>query len=101
MRERDLAHNVVAAAKTLGWRVYFTWNSLHSPKGWPDLVALRQGFDGDTRIIFAELKSEKGKLSLPQEQTLELLRGTGHGVYVWRPSQWLSGEIAEILAGAK
>ena len=101
MTERELAKNVVHAAKTLGWRVYWTWNSLHSPRGWPDLVLLRRftyANVNDVDIIFAELKREKGKLTPDQEETLELLRGTGHGVYVWRPSQWVSGEIAEILA---
>ena len=112
MTERELAKNVVHAAKTLGWRVYWTWNSLHSPRGWPDLVLLRGIDRGDpdldwlwdlrgypkTAIIFAELKREKGKLTPDQEETLELLRGIDRPVYVWRPSNWLSGEIAEILA---
>lgn len=70
--------------------------SLGSESGWPDLTLIRRR---DRRLIFAELKAEKGKPSHRQEQVLDLLRCLEglvvHGadlelgsiqVRVWRPS---------------
>jgi VRR-NUC domain-containing protein len=69
-------------AYTFSWLRYHTWLSRHSPAGFPDEVLVR----GD-RLVFAELKSEKGKLSDEQERWLEALRGVpGVEVYVWRPA---------------
>lgn len=45
--------------------------SLGSEAGWPDLTLIRRR---DRRLIFAELKAEKGKPSHRQEQVLDLLR---------------------------
>lgn len=92
MSEKELQRNVIDLAKAFDWRVFWTWNSIHSPQGWPDLVMLRKG-----RLVFAELKSEKGKLTPAQEETLEALKLTGHGVYCWKPIDWVSGRIDEIL----
>jgi hypothetical protein len=53
------------------------------------------------RLIFAELKTERGK------QTSEQKRWEGHlrvirpvvalEYYLWRPTDWLNGSIAQIL----
>ena len=62
-------------------------------KGWPDLVLVKQ-----SRIIFAELKSEKGKLTPEQQVWIDLLSNVGDKdvqVYIWRPSQW--EQLVEIL----
>lgn len=92
-----------------GWRHYHTYRSKRSPAGFPDECAIR----GD-RLLFAELKRERGKLSPEQEQWRAELRHYGRlladavrddedglaprfEVYVWRPSDLLSGRIEEIL----
>lgn len=66
-------------------------------KGWPDLVLVHSG---KKRLIFAELKSEKGKLSKEQQEWLEDIAKIGLTpwvmTYVWRPSD--IDEILEILA---
>ena len=49
--------------------------------GFPDLVLVR-----NDRTVFAELKTDKGKLSVAQDGWLNLLRGTSNEVYLWRPS---------------
>lgn len=68
-------------ARLLGWRVYFTWTSLHSPPGFPDLVLCRP-----PRLLFVELKSEEGRLSRAQRDWLALLETIpGIEAYVWRP----------------
>ena len=87
-------------------------------KGWPDLVLVRP-----PRIIFSELKSEKGKLTPEQQNWMTLLKEcqrvitlepleleNGRAVmkqvrkartlvipeiYLWKPSDW--EEIAECL----
>jgi hypothetical protein len=50
--------------------------------GFPDLVLVRD------RVIFAELKRDKGQLSVDQYEWLEMLKKTGAEVYVWRPCEW-------------
>jgi hypothetical protein len=84
MTEKELSQSLVNAARTMGWRVYRTWNSIHSPKGFPDLTMVR----GD-RLIFAELKTEKGKVTPDQQGWIDALSVLGNGrceVYLWRPS---------------
>ena len=58
--------------------------------GFPDLVLVRA-----PRVIFAELKSAKGKLSGDQEAWLLALAGTPIESYVWRPAQ--IDEVERIL----
>ena len=89
--ERELTAYVRDVARVLGWRRYHTWLSKHSPAGFPDEVLVRSG-----RLIFAELKSERGKLSDEQEAWLEELRGVpAVEVFVWRPADM--DAIAEVL----
>ncbi len=80
--EKVWRSQVVALAKTFGWEVYFTWTSIHSPAGFPDLVLARD------RVIFAELKTEIGRLTDRQTHWLDVLRAAGQECYVWRPSDW-------------
>lgn len=52
--------------------------------GWPDLVLLK-----GSRLLFAELKSQKAPYLRPSQQlTLGMLAQTGAETYVWRPSDW-------------
>ncbi len=91
--EKQWLGMVVDLAQTLGWEAYHPWLSIHSPRGWPDLALCRP-----PRLILAELKTEKGKLTVPQERWLELLRAVpGVEVYLWRPSDLQ--DIALVLAG--
>jgi hypothetical protein len=89
--ERELTAYVRDVARAFGWRRYHTWLSKHSPAGFPDEVLVRSG-----RLIFAELKSERGRLSDEQEAWLEQLRAVpGVEVYLWRPAEM--DEIATVL----
>lgn len=78
--EREFQREVVKRALLFGWKVYHTYDSRRSAAGFPDLVMVR----GD-RLIFAELKTEEGKLSEDQEKWLTALAKTGQAE-VWRPS---------------
>jgi len=94
MSEEDLARNVIDAALKLGWLVKRdpTWRPTCATPGYPDLTMARKG-----RLLFVELKREGKDPTDAQRVWLEALCATGHGCYVWRPSQWVNGEIEEIL----
>ena len=87
--EKAFSQQVVDFARLNNWMVYRTWNSVHSPSGFPDLTMVRDG-----RLIFAELKAERGKLSDDQAQWIQELRMCVP-VYLWRPSDW--EQIVEIV----
>lgn len=84
---------VTTLARTLGHDVYHTHDSRSSTAGFPDLCMVRDG-----RLIFAELKSERGKVSAAQQEWLDALaKVDGIEVYVWRPSQ--QDEVIALLRG--
>ena len=79
--ESELQGFVVTLARTHGWLAYHTHDSRRSEAGFPDLCLVRDG-----RVIFAELKSMKGKVTDAQQRWLDELGGAdGVEVYVWRP----------------
>ena len=91
--ETELSDNVRQLATALNFLAYHTWRSDHSPAGFPDWVFVKDG-----RLIFVELKRQKGKLSPHQEEwILELIPCNSVEVYVWRPSEWLNGTVERIL----
>lgn len=82
MTERELSQALVNAARTMGWKVYRTWNSINSPKGFPDLTMVR-----NSRLIFAELKTDSGKVTPDQEEWAGALVASGRcEYYLWRPA---------------
>jgi len=83
IKESEFEAQVRQLARLYGWLCYHTWRSIHSPAGFPDLVLLR-----GQRLVFAELKTARGKLTTAQQQWLEALRQTAAEVYVWRPDDW-------------
>ena len=70
-------------ARLRGWRCYCVWDPRHSPKGWPDLVLLRP-----PRMVVAELKSTRGRLTKEQRETLDILVACGVEAFVWWPESW-------------
>lgn len=59
--------------------------------GWPDLVLVRDG-----RLVFVELKADRGSVTGFQSHVLQVLGAIPKAeVYVWRPRQW--DEIMEVL----
>ena len=83
--EKALQQRIIDAAKALHWLPYHTFDSRRSEPGFPDLVLCRP-----PRLLFVELKSEKGKLTAEQERWLALLAEVpGVETKVWRPSDLL------------
>lgn len=96
--ERDWQTHVLKIADLKGWKYY------HPPdnrpvngriqkvvSGYPDLCLIK-----GSRMIFAELKREKGIVSPEQQEWIAAIKGCGIEVYVWRPSDLQS--LVEILS---
>ena len=99
--EEALQSAILQYARLRGWRCYHTYDSRRSAPGFPDLCMVRRGY-----VVFAELKSEKGRLTDAQkdwQRDLDrvmfnaadaadqlYLDGAPPVVrnYVWRPADW-------------
>lgn len=90
LTEKAWMQQVIELAKTLGWRVYHPWLSVRSEPGFPDLTLLRE------RIVFAELKTDRGRVGIAQQEWREALRAAGGEAYIWRPSMW--DEVVAVLS---
>ncbi len=101
LSEAEFQTQVIQLARLLGWRVYHSrpaqyrdghWHTpLQGDAGLPDLILCKP-----PRLIFAELKSERGRVRAEQQAWLDALRQcAGVEVYLWRPSDWAS--IVETL----
>ena len=84
---------VIGIAQDGGWLVFHDEDSRRNRPGFPDLVMTREG-----RTIFAELKSQRGRIRPEQQRWLdELAKAPGAEVYLWRPSDLDS--IVQMLMG--
>lgn len=97
--ERVLQAHVLDLAAALGWtHRYHTHDSRGSQAGFPDLVLCHPG---EGRIVFAELKAMRGKMTPQQDMWLWALgKAQSDGtvrVCEWRPCCWLSGEVEAVL----
>lgn len=102
MSEAALQSAILELAKLLGWRcAHFRpaqtrtgrWLTPVSADGagFPDLLMAR----GQV-LIAAELKADKGRLTPAQTEWLDALSNVCD-VYVWRPADWASGRIEQVL----
>ena len=81
------------AASKLGWAVHHVSPHMVRPNvyrsdtpGWPDLTLVHK-HDDRTELIFAELKTNTGRVDERQKQWLSILCGAAE-TYVWRPRNW-------------
>lgn len=91
--EKDFQAAVIQYAKLQGFLVYHTHDSRRSEPGFPDLCMVRDG-----RLVFAELKTEKGRVSDAQMEWMSALAkvsgvvtATSRNpveVHLWKPSNW-------------
>ena len=90
--EAQFMATLIQYASFKGWRIYHTFDSRHSPEGFPDVCMVRRG-----KLVFAELKRRRSmKPTWSQSLWLEDLgRVDGIEVYLWTPADW--PEIEEVL----
>ena len=93
MPEKDFQKIIWGFAKSRGWLVYHNPDSRFSPAGFPDLTMCHPKVG---RVVFVELKSEKGRLRKMQGKWIEALQLSPCEAYVWRPSDL--PEIRKILS---
>lgn len=100
--EKDFMAKVIAYAKSRGWKVYHTYRSDKSEPGYLDLTMVRGGTTHsagdkitDYGVVWAELKTETGKLTKAQKEWIKALEAADQEVHVWRPSDW--PEIERVL----
>lgn len=90
--EADFQRFVFDVAKRGNWITYHTYRSDRSPRGFPDVVAVRP-----PRVLFIELKKQRGTVSEAQAVWLAYLRACpGVEVYIWRPED--EATVKEVLA---
>lgn len=111
MTERDFKNLVVELAKRGGWLVHHdlpsqrfsgAWSTLvQGDTGFPDLVLVRAPKWGQLTpaVIFAELKTEHGRVRDDQTLWLDALQAAGITAHVWRPSDL--PEIVNTLVNLK
>lgn len=99
--EKQWQQTVIEIAQRFGWRVaHFRTSRTGSGgyatavqadgAGYPDLTLTR-----GTRLLFVELKTDKGRLSPEQAAWLTALSTAAPGcVAVWRPRDWAEVEQA-------
>lgn len=93
--EQQLQDAIVDMAHRLGWRTFHVYDSRRSNAGFPDLVLVRR-----SRLIFAELKVGRGRLSREQAEWKQALHDAGEVVYVWREEDWRLGAVEAVLRAA-
>ncbi len=104
MTETELLDSVLELAGLLKWRTaHFRpaltkhgWRTAVAGdgKGFPDLVLVRD------RVLFVELKSARGQLSIEQQDWFHALGDAGAERYIWLPADWTDGTIERVLRGA-
>lgn len=111
MLEKELQREVIALARTLGYKVVHFADSRRQVvkgdrqilvgdeqgAGFPDLVLAGRG-----RLLFIELKTQTGTVTEKQAEWLERLSETakvctGVSTFLWRPSHWMDGTIEREL----
>lgn len=98
MTEAEFQDRVIATARLYGWMVHHTrparmadgrWRTpVQGDKGFPDLVLAHERHG----TVFAELKSDTGRLTPEQKAWLAVLGGV-----VWRPRDW--PHVLAVLQG--
>ena len=72
--EAAFMDTILQASALYGWLAYHTHDSRRSTAGFPDLVLIKP-----PRVLFLEVKSERGRLSRAQADVLAMLQECGPG----------------------
>lgn len=86
MSEAHFQKRVTDLCTLLGLAWHHETDSRRSHAGFPDLVIVaRPPAEG---VVFAELKTDNGRVRPEQEWWHTKLRAAGVEVHVWRPADW-------------
>lgn len=89
--EKVFQLHVLDYGRMFGWKVMHISDSRRSySRGFFDCVFAKEG-----RVIFAELKKMKGKLTPAQEEWRDAVKDGPNEYYLWRPDSW--DEIERVL----
>ena len=101
MSEAQLQSAVLEMAKLFSWRCahFRTANTTQGwmtpvaadGKGFPDLCMVRD------RVVFAELKAERGTVAPEQTEWARAILNAGLEMYLWRPRDWRNGTVEAVL----
>lgn len=87
--EKEFQRSVTALFTITGWYVYHNPDASRSSAGWPDLQLLKPASPaGPAQLVFAELKTARGRVSPIQKKVIQTLADAGQEVYLWRPDDW-------------
>jgi hypothetical protein len=89
----EIYHHTTAGGKCRQCGTRSSGGRIVTSKGFPDLVIARTD---PPRLIYAELKSQKGRIAPEQREWQERLEANGQEFYIWRPSDW--PDIERILS---
>ena len=93
--EAGFQATITQLARATGWLHYHTLNSVGSESGFPDSVFVK-----GKRLVFAELKTIKGKYAAAQVEWLQRLAAVETvEVYRWKPSDWNSEIVPTLTTG--
>jgi hypothetical protein len=93
MTEEQLHESVMDLCRLFGLYTYHTRDSRGSSRGYPDLVIV------GTSILYAELKTDRGRLTVDQVAWQRAILAADGRWALWRPADWHSGEIRQVLTG--
>jgi len=91
MSEAEFQNQVMHVAKLYGWRIQHARPAQYASGRWATPIQGDAGFvdlvlaHPKHGTIFAELKTDKGKLSPTQVEWIHTLAEAGEEVHVWRP----------------
>ena len=80
MTEKAWQQQVLEVSTLCRWQHFHVFDSRRSDPGWPDLVLVRE-----PELLVAELKTDRGRLTVEQARWLERLVACGVEAHVWRP----------------
>ena len=95
--EREFQGIIMQVAQLHGFELgYHTHDSRRSEPGFPDLVLVSSKH---RRVLFRELKTDKGRVSPEQRRWIDGLTAAGADAGVWRPADLRSGRVTKELRG--
>lgn len=88
MKEAEFQQWIAELCERLRLGYYHTHDSRRSNKGFPDCVIVGPG-----QVVYAELKTMRGRVTDDQQVWLNRLLRAGQFVYLWRPDDMDEIEI--------